>query len=274
MRRRTWRQAVSVTVVGVLLGQVGCATRGDGPFVVAHPSSIVGERDPEACEALALGEAQIAKRHAGGLRLGERERFERRAAALISEAESLGYYEGRLVTIDMRLFTVPVALLPLAVRAVALPINRAIDSAHAQKTAYQATMADCVTATTTRHGSGSDEREDLERVQALHRLGSRYLSRGRYVEAEQLYRRALAVQGRDLFPAHTAIAASLRHLVELYRGRGEHADAERLQVWLRQPGRDAPRTPVLSTAASCEDPAWRALLVRCHATAAAHPPTP
>jgi tetratricopeptide (TPR) repeat protein len=109
-------------------------------------------------------------------------------------------------------------------------------------------MMDCLRAAAPAYGPDS---APPEMAGALHRLGLRHLAHGRYAEAERLFHRALAIRGQDVFATHTAVAVSLQGLVALYRTRGQYAEAERLQVWLRQPIPDDQRTPVQWAAVPC-----------------------
>src|SRR6201999_4381393 len=47
-------------------------------------------------------------------------------------------------------------------------------------------------------------------------------------EAETLYRRALAIQEKQLGPNHTSVAATVNNLAVLLAGRGRYADAEEM----------------------------------------------
>jgi hypothetical protein len=220
----------------LLLGQAGCA---------AHRSVPVGEGDRSACVALARVEAEVVRRHAASQRGSERESFERRAEARLSEAASLGYLGTRIpgvtVGLDARWLTELIALPTLIAEAAIRPIKSTASSLHRQQIAHEATMADCATATAAADGTAP---ESPEVAKALHRLGRRYASHGQYTVAERLYRRALAIRGNDLFATHAAVAESLRGLVASYRARGQDGAAEQLQAWMRQPRGDQPPTPV------------------------------
>jgi tetratricopeptide (TPR) repeat protein len=230
------RQFVVLTAAAVLLGQAGCAARG---------GAAVGEADRNACEALARVEAEVVRRHAASPRGAERESFERRAEARLSEAASLGYLStsigGVTVGADARWLTEPIALLTVIVEAAVWPIRSTAESLRRQQIAHEAAMTDCATAMT---AADRPELESHEVAKALHRLGRRYLSQGRYAEAERLYRRALAIRGNDLFATHAAVAESLQGLVASYRARGQYAEAEQLQAWMRQPRGGQQQTPV------------------------------
>jgi tetratricopeptide (TPR) repeat protein len=53
-------------------------------------------------------------------------------------------------------------------------------------------------------------------------------AQGRYVDAEPLYKRSLAISEKSLGPDHPGVATSLDNLAELYREQGRYADAEPL----------------------------------------------
>ena len=104
-------------------------------------------------------------------------------------------------------------------------------SASALHAPYTEAREECLHALALVADPGSDPEGVARR---LHELGRRFGSQGKLAEAEELQRRVLALQGPTLFPVHVA-AESLQGLVRAYLARGQHADAERLQAWLRQP---------------------------------------
>ncbi len=55
-----------------------------------------------------------------------------------------------------------------------------------------------------------------------------YDDQGRYVEAEPLYQRSLAISEKALGPEHPDVATSLNNLAELYRDQGRYGEAEPL----------------------------------------------
>ncbi len=62
----------------------------------------------------------------------------------------------------------------------------------------------------------------------LNNLGELYRLQGRYAEAEQHYKWALAVLEKALRPAHPQVATSLNNLAALYHAQGRYAGAEQL----------------------------------------------
>ncbi len=63
---------------------------------------------------------------------------------------------------------------------------------------------------------------------SLNNLAALYDTRGKYVRAELLYRRALAIREKVLGPEHLDVATSLNNLAALYLGQGKYAEAEPL----------------------------------------------
>src|SRR5438067_723910 len=63
---------------------------------------------------------------------------------------------------------------------------------------------------------------------SLDNLGELYRMQGRYMEAEPLEKRALAVREKALDPGNEAVAKSLNNLALLYNAQGRHAEAEPL----------------------------------------------
>ena len=69
--------------------------------------------------------------------------------------------------------------------------------------------------------------------------------KGRYAEAEPLYKRSLAIREKALGPDHPDVAASLNNLALLYDQQGRHVDAEplykkALAIWEKALGPDHP----------------------------------
>ena len=63
---------------------------------------------------------------------------------------------------------------------------------------------------------------------SLNNLARLYHSQGRYVEANPLYERALAIREKALGPEHPDLATNLYNLAELYDNQGQCAKAEPL----------------------------------------------
>jgi tetratricopeptide (TPR) repeat protein len=61
---------------------------------------------------------------------------------------------------------------------------------------------------------------------SFNNLAALYQAQGRYVEAEPLHLRALALWEQGLEPEHPYVAMSLNNLAELYRLQGRDAEAE------------------------------------------------
>ena len=59
-------------------------------------------------------------------------------------------------------------------------------------------------------------------------LAERYRARGKYAEAEPLYKRVLAIREKALGPGHEDVANSLDRLAEFYRAQSKNAEAEPL----------------------------------------------
>jgi Tfp pilus assembly protein PilF len=76
-------------------------------------------------------------------------------------------------------------------------------------------------------------------------LGIQYVSTGRYSEAEEQFRQAIAIFQKTLGPEHLAVADSLYDLANLYNDQGKYAEAEPLYlrvipIWKRVLGPDHP----------------------------------
>src|SRR5689334_2314447 len=55
-----------------------------------------------------------------------------------------------------------------------------------------------------------------------------YQNQGKYIEAEPLYKQALAIHEKVLGSDHPDMAISLNNLAELYRSQGKYIEAEPL----------------------------------------------
>ncbi len=64
---------------------------------------------------------------------------------------------------------------------------------------------------------------------SLNHLAALYQAqKGRYAEAEPLYKRSLAIFEKALGPEHPNVALSLNNLAQLYQDQGKYADADPL----------------------------------------------
>jgi tetratricopeptide (TPR) repeat protein len=70
--------------------------------------------------------------------------------------------------------------------------------------------------------------EDPRLATSLNNLALLYHARGRYAEAEPLYRRALAIWEKAQGSDHPDVATAVNNLAELYLARGRYVDAEPL----------------------------------------------
>jgi tetratricopeptide (TPR) repeat protein len=70
--------------------------------------------------------------------------------------------------------------------------------------------------------------EFAEAAQLLNQAGFYLSERGRYTDAEPLYRRALAIREKTLEPEHPDVATSVNNLARLYATQGQYAKAEPL----------------------------------------------
>jgi len=63
-------------------------------------------------------------------------------------------------------------------------------------------------------------------AQSLNNLAALYYKQGQYTQAEQLYKRSLAIREKALGPDHPDVAQSLENMAALYRktGRGKLAE--------------------------------------------------
>ncbi|GHO46872.1 FxSxx-COOH system tetratricopeptide repeat protein [Ktedonospora formicarum] len=86
--------------------------------------------------------------------------------------------------------------------------------------------------------------EDSLALASLAYKTAQYLrERGRYMEAEPLYLRALRIQEQILGPEHLKVAALLNYLAALYWNQGKYAEAEKLlqralSIWEQSPDHD------------------------------------
>ena len=70
--------------------------------------------------------------------------------------------------------------------------------------------------------------QDPRLATSLNNLAVLYRTKGRYAEAESLYKRALAIDEKALGSDHPDFASDLNNLAELYRTQGKYAEAESL----------------------------------------------
>ncbi len=71
-------------------------------------------------------------------------------------------------------------------------------------------------------------KEDLPLAASLSDEARLYYQQGENDQAEQLYRRSLAIREKALGPDHPDVATSLDNLAELYQAQGKYAEAEPL----------------------------------------------
>ena len=64
---------------------------------------------------------------------------------------------------------------------------------------------------------------------SLNNLAVLYSSQGKYVEAEPLYQRALAIYERVFGAAHPDVARVLGNMAGLYKNMGREEDARRVE---------------------------------------------
>ncbi len=60
---------------------------------------------------------------------------------------------------------------------------------------------------------------------SLNNLAELYKSQGKYIEAEPLYQRAIAIDEKALGPEHPGLATDLNNLAGLYWAQGKYAEA-------------------------------------------------
>ena len=70
--------------------------------------------------------------------------------------------------------------------------------------------------------------QDRRFATSLNNLALLYDAQGKYVEAEPLYKRSLAIYEKALGPEHPRVAGSLNYLAALYDSQGKYAEAEPL----------------------------------------------
>ena len=70
--------------------------------------------------------------------------------------------------------------------------------------------------------------EDPRLATSLNNLALLYEAQGKYVEAEPLYKRALAIDEKAVGPEHPEVATILDNLASLYDAQGRYAEAEPL----------------------------------------------
>jgi len=68
----------------------------------------------------------------------------------------------------------------------------------------------------------------IQYATALNWLAMVFQRQGRYVDAEPLYKRSLAIQEKALGPDHPNVAFDLNNLAGIYRDQGHYAEAEPL----------------------------------------------
>jgi tetratricopeptide (TPR) repeat protein len=87
--------------------------------------------------------------------------------------------------------------------------------------------------------------DDPRLATALNNLAELYRVQGKYVDAEPLYRRSLAIREKVLGPEHPDVAASFNNQALLYRVQGRYADAvllhkRALAIWEKALGPEHP----------------------------------
>src|SRR3984893_8260093 len=87
--------------------------------------------------------------------------------------------------------------------------------------------------------------QGVEEASKLDDQADALYEKGRYAEAEPLYKRSLAIREKALGPDHPDVAASLNNLALLYDQQGRHVDAEplykkALAIWEKALGPDHP----------------------------------
>jgi CHAT domain-containing protein/tetratricopeptide (TPR) repeat protein len=87
--------------------------------------------------------------------------------------------------------------------------------------------------------------QDVEEASKLDDQADALYEKGRYAEAEPLYKRSLAIREKALGPDHPDVAASLNNLALLYDQQGRSVDAEplykkALAIWEKTLGPDHP----------------------------------
>ncbi len=67
-------------------------------------------------------------------------------------------------------------------------------------------------------------------AQSLHNLAVLYNAQGKYVEAEPLYQRALAIREKALGPEHPAVATVLENYAALLHKLNRDAEADKMEA--------------------------------------------
>ena len=70
--------------------------------------------------------------------------------------------------------------------------------------------------------------QDTRLATSLNNLAELYRLQGKYIEAEPLHQRSLAIMEKALGPEHPDVAVSLNNLGLLYKAQGKYAEAEPL----------------------------------------------
>ncbi len=73
-----------------------------------------------------------------------------------------------------------------------------------------------------------EKAEDLSLAESLNKEARYYYDQGKYAEAEQLYKRMLAIYEKVLGPEHSYVAVILNNLGRSYERQGKYAKAEPL----------------------------------------------
>jgi hypothetical protein len=91
--------------------------------------------------------------------------------------------------------------------------------------------------------------EHHETCATLNNLASLLYARGKHVEAEPLYRKALSVLQSLLGPSHPDVLSALNNLATVIRALGDDDEAEKLyrqvrHCWVGEEGRKVERSPL------------------------------
>ena len=76
--------------------------------------------------------------------------------------------------------------------------------------------------------------EHLNTAQSLNNLAFLYSDRGKYAEAEPLYKQSLAIREKDLGPNHPDVASVCENMAKCYRGLGREKEAKELEARARK----------------------------------------
>ena len=71
-------------------------------------------------------------------------------------------------------------------------------------------------------------------ARSLNNLATLYQAQGKYTEAETLYKLALKILEKVLFPDHPAVATVLENMAECYKNMGKKDEVEILEVLAKQ----------------------------------------